>query len=149
MPEIALMAISTVATVASATAQRDAGLRQQEQQEVNVAQSRRAANRETVLRRAQAAQSAQAAGASTGSGSFGGRGAQASNNAQGLGFSTQMSEISSQIATAQTNAATYAGISDLTGSWANFLKDNKPPPPIDLLPPKPKPQPKIGQGGGR
>ena len=116
MPEIALMAISTVATVMSASSQRDAGLRQQEQQEVNVAQSRRAANRETVLRRAQAAQSAQVAGASTGSGSFGGRGAQASNNAQGLGFSTQMSEISSQIATAQTNAATYAGISDLTGS---------------------------------
>jgi hypothetical protein len=149
MAMTALMAISTVTGVMSASAQRDASIAQQRQQEVNVAQSRRAANRETILRRAQAAQSAQVAGASTGSGSFGGMGAQASNNAQGLGFSTQMSEISSQIATAQTNAATYAGISDLTGSWANFLKDNKPPPPIDLLPPKPKPQPKIGQGGGR
>ena len=139
MPEIALMAISTVATVASATAQRDAGLRQQEQQEVNVAQSRRAANRETVLRRAQAAASAQAAGASTGSGSSGGRGAQASNNAQGLGFSTQMSEISSQIATAQTNASTYAGIADLTGSWANYLQANKKVvADPDLLPPPPK-----------
>jgi hypothetical protein len=113
---LTLLAISTVTGIASASSQRDASIAQQRQQEVNVAQSRRAANRETVLRRAQAAQSAQAAGASTGSGSFGGRGAQASNNAQGLGFSTQMGEISSQIATAQTNAATYAGISDLTGS---------------------------------
>jgi hypothetical protein len=147
MPDLALLAISTATGIASATSQRDASLAQQRQQEVNVAQSRRAANRETVLRRAQAAQSAQAAGASTGSGSFGGRGAQASNNAQGLGFSTQMSEISSQIATAQTNAATYAGISDLTGSWANSIKQGVASP--DLLPPKPKPQPKIGQGGGR
>tara|TARA_R110000868_G_scaffold389620_1_gene658937 strand:+ start:495 stop:929 length:435 start_codon:yes stop_codon:yes gene_type:complete len=144
MAMIALMAVSTVTGVMSASAQRDASIAQQRQQEVNVAQSRRAANRETVLRRAQAAQSAQAAGASTGSGSFGGRGAQASNNAQGLGFSTQMSEISSQIATAQTNASTYAGISDITGGWANFLKDNKLGGDLDLSTSKPK-----KAGGGK
>jgi hypothetical protein len=60
-----------------------------------------------------------------------------------------MSEISSQIATAQTNASTYAGISDITGGWANYLQANKQGvADPDLLPPKPKPQPKIGQGGG-
>ena len=133
MAMTALMAISTVTGIASASAQRDASIAQQRQQEVNVAQSRRAANRETILRRAQAAQSAQVAGASTGSGSFGGRGAQASNNAQGLGFSTQMSEISSQIATAQTNASTYAGISNLTGSWANSISGGSTIKPVDLL----------------
>tara|TARA_R110000868_G_C10672072_1_gene746724 strand:- start:57 stop:500 length:444 start_codon:yes stop_codon:yes gene_type:complete len=140
---LTLLAISTATGIASATSQRDASLAQQRQQEVNVAQSRRAANRETVLRRAQAAQSAQAAGASTGSGSYGGMGAQASNNAQGLGFSTQMGAISSQIATAQTNANTYAGIANLTGSWANSISGSKQGvADPDLLPPKPKPKKK-------
>lgn len=92
-------------------ASKQAASAQRKQQEIATRQSRRAAIRERVVRSAEVAAAANAYGASTSSGFEGNIGSLGSQLGSGLGFSTQMSGLSSQISRAQSRAATGSALS--------------------------------------
>lgn len=84
---------------------------QRKQQEIATRQSRRAAIRERVIRSAEVTAAANAYGSSTSSGFEGNIGSLGSQLGSGLGFSTQMSGLSSQISSAQSRMQTGSALS--------------------------------------
>ena len=120
MPQ-ALMVVgaiaSVVGTVKAAQAQRKSLALQKRQQEVQTRRSRRQAIREFQIRRAAAISGAIGAGSMGGSGSFGGIGSLGSQLGESMGFSTQMSGLSSAINAQERKAISGQSIASL-GSFA-------------------------------
>lgn len=116
MPQAALV-ISAVAgvagTVLSYTQQNKQAKLQQRQQALATRRSRRQAIRQAQITRAQATASAQGAGALQSSGARGGIGAIGSQLGEQLGFSTQMSGLSRDIASAASKASLFGSIGQL------------------------------------
>lgn len=111
---------SVVGTVASVSQARKAARLQQEQQAVATRRSRRQAIREAQIRRAQTVASAQASGALGSSSVSGGLGSLQSQLGEQLGYSTHMSGLSRDIASAQSRAQTYGAVASIGGSLYNY-----------------------------
>lgn len=120
---------SVVGTIKSARAQKRSLALQKKQQEVETRRSRRQAIREMQIRRATAVASAGGAGAATGSGAQGGIGSLSSQLGEGLGYSTQMSGLSSQINAAERSAIsgqTLAGLGNFAfNTGLSFMGSGK------------------------
>ena len=120
MAPIALVIVavaSVVGTVKAARAQKKSLALQKQQQEVQTRRSRRQAIREFQIRRAAAVSGAVGAGTMGGSGSFGGIGSLGSQLGESMGFSTQMSGLSSAINAQERKAISGQSIASL-GSFA-------------------------------
>lgn len=122
----AIGAVTTVAgTVAQLSQQRKATSAQKEQQALVTRRNRRQAIRAAQIQRAQSVASAQGAGVLSGSGAQGGIGALSSQLGSELGFSTQGSGLSAQIASAQSKANTFGSVAGLGGAIFNFGMSGK------------------------
>lgn len=132
MGQLALLAVSTAATVVgtvkSVNAAKKADKLQRKQQNLERQRQTRAAIREAQLKRAQAISSANASGAGFGSGIQGGISSLGSQFGGTLGYASQMSGLSSQIGMATNQANTWGSIADMGmkgfsgfGGW-DFLK---------------------------
>lgn len=107
-------AVTTVAgTVMSYTAQKKASKAAERQQTLNTQRSNRQAIREAQIRRAQALNSAAQVGATGGSSIAGGVGSLSSQLGSGLGFSSQMTALSSQINKYQARAQLWGDVAGL------------------------------------
>ena len=111
------MVIGAVAAVGgtalSYNAQRKAANAQERQQKLNTQRSQRQAIREAQIRRAQAMSAASQLGGLGGSAVQGGVSSLGSQLGSGLGFSTQMSDLSSQISKYSSRAETFGAIGQL------------------------------------
>lgn len=116
MPQ-ALPVIGAVAavggTVLSYNAQRKAANAAEKQQKVNTQRSQRQAIREAQIRRAQAISAGAQLGGLGGSALEGGVSSLGSQLGSGLGFSTQMSDLSSAISKYSSRAETFGAIGQL------------------------------------
>lgn len=107
-------AVTSVAgTVMSYNAQRKAAKASQRQQDLATSRSNRQAIREAQLRRAQAMNAAAQMGALSGSAVEGGVGGLSSQLGSGLGFSSQMSGISADIAKYSQRANTWSAVASI------------------------------------
>lgn len=118
MPQVLAVigAVTTVAgTVASYNAQRKVTKTAERQQKVATERSNRQSIREAQIRRAQALNSASQMGALTGSSISGGISSLNSQLGSGLGFSTQMTALSTEITKYQRRAQLWGDIANLGG----------------------------------
>ena len=107
-------AVTSVAgTVMSYSASQKARKANEQQQNLATQRQNRSAIREAQLKRAQALNTASQVGAGTGSGIAGGVGSLSSQLGSGLGFSTQMTALSSQITKYQNQASLWGDIAGL------------------------------------
>ena len=117
---------SVVGTVKAAKAQKRSLALQKRQQEVQARRSRRQSIREFQVRRAAAVAGAQGSGAAGGSGSLGGIGSLGSQLGEKLGFSTEMSGLSSAITAQEQKAVsgqTLAGLGNFAfNAGLSFMK---------------------------
>lgn len=116
MPQALLVAgavASVAGTVASYSAQRKAAKASQRQQELATSRSNRQSIREAQLRRAQAINAAAQMGALGGSAVEGGVGGLSSQLGSGLGFSSQMSGLSADIAKYSQRANTWSAVASI------------------------------------
>jgi len=131
----AVMAVVTVATGAKAIeqgekarkAQQQAAAAQRKQQRVQAEQSQRRANREVLIKRAQAKAQAEALGGSGGSAIAGGLASLSSQFGSAVGFAGQMSGLSqninmfqSQAASAQARAEMFSNLSGTAGNLGGY-----------------------------
>ena len=125
MPQFAPV-LTAVAAVGSYSNSRKAAKLSQEQQAVATRASRRSAIRKSVISRARAISSSQAAtGSLAGSGIQGGLSSQASRLGADLGTSTQLSALSSGIATASAQAGLFKTLGGLAESfWGGTTTEN-------------------------
>lgn len=107
---------AVVGTVQAGKAQKRAAQEQQKQQELVNRRQQRAAIREGQIRRAQGMASAQALGVAGGSLAGGGMSAIGSQVGSTLGFSSQVSGLSSNITDLTQKAATWSSIGQIGGS---------------------------------
>jgi hypothetical protein len=107
---------AVVGTVQAGKAQRRAAQEQQKQQELSNRRQQRAAIREGQIRRAQGLASAQAMGVAGSSVSGGGAASIGSQVGSTLGFSSQMSGLSSNITDLTQKAATWSSVAQIGGS---------------------------------
>jgi hypothetical protein len=114
-PALAVIgAVTSVAgTVLSYSAQQKAAKKAEQQQDLNTRKSNRMAIREAQIKRAQAQNAAALAGAGGGSGIAGGTSSLSSQLGSGLGFSTQMSALSSDITKYQSSAQLWGDVAGL------------------------------------
>ena len=116
MPQ-ALAVIGAVASVAgpvaSYSATKKAEKANERQQSLATSRQNRSAIREAQLKRAQTLNTASQVGAGTGSGVAGGLSSLSSQLGSGLGFSTQMTALSSQITKYQKQASLWGDIAGL------------------------------------
>lgn len=115
---------TVVGTVKSAQARQQQVRLQERQQTVATRRSRRQAVRQMQLQRASAVAGSVGAGSFGGSGSFGGIGSLGSQLGEQMGFSTQMSGISSGINMAQRKAVTWDTIGQLGQMAFNYGSAN-------------------------
>lgn len=104
---------AVVGTAASISAQKKAARAQQQQQDLQVRRSQRAAIREAQLRRAQTQATALGMGVVGGSALAGGVSSLSSQVGEAMGFGSQMSGLSKQISIASTRAQTASAIAGL------------------------------------
>lgn len=135
MPQAA-MVIGAVAGVAGTVVQYTQGRKiaraQQKQQQVATRKERLQALRATMIQGAQGLASATGAGSADSSGAIGGLGSLRSQLGTEMGFSTQMSAISSQISAAAQRSAfgeALGGLGWTAFQWGNNAKVNKAPIP--------------------
>jgi hypothetical protein len=112
---------AVVGTVQAGKAQKRAAAEQQKQQELVAARDRRQAIREAQIRRAQGLASAQAMGVSGGSLTGGGSSSIGSQLGSTLGFSSQMSGLSTNITRLSSKASMFGDIAGLAGMGFNAL----------------------------
>lgn len=112
--------VSTIATVKSAKAQKNAAMEQQRQQEVAARRSRRQAIRRAQIQRSELVAASAAIGGGTSSGAAGGMASIGSQLGSGLGYSTQQSAISQNIAGFQQQAQKYSNVAGVAGSVFSF-----------------------------
>ncbi len=117
-PAVAVIgAVATVGgTVMAYSAQKKAAAAARKQQELTTQRSNRQAIREAQLRRAQAIAAAASMGALGGSALAGGLSSLGAQLGSGLGYSTQMSALSSQIEKYSARAATGNAIAGIGGN---------------------------------
>lgn len=107
-------AVTSVAgTVVSYSASQKAAKANERQQNLATSRQNRSAIREAQIKRAQALNTASQVGAGTGSGISGGVGSLSSQLGSGLGFSSQMSALSTQITKYQKQASLWGDIAGL------------------------------------
>ncbi len=107
-------AVTSVAgTVVSYSASQKAAKANERQQNLATSRQNRSAIREAQIKRAQALNTAAQVGAGTGSGISGGVGSLSSQLGSGLGFSSQMSALSTQITKYQKQASLWGDIAGL------------------------------------
>ena len=107
-------------TIMSYQAQKKSSRLQQRQQEVATRASRRQAIRQAQIARAQTVASASAQGATGSSAALGGVGSLNSQVGSQLGYSSQMSNLSSGINAANNRANTFSGVAQLGGTLFNY-----------------------------
>lgn len=119
MPVVAAVigAVATVGgTVMQYKQQKKAAAASKKQQDLNTSRSNRQSIREAQLRRAEAMAAASSMGAIGGSALAGGLGSLGSQLGSGLGFSSQMSSLSSDIEKYQGKAAMWGAVASMGGS---------------------------------
>lgn len=110
-------AVASVAgTVVSYKNQKKAAKAAQKQQDLATTRSNRQSIREAQLQRAQAIAAGASMGALGGSALAGGLGSLGSQLGSGLGFSSQMSNLSADIEKFQSRAATWGAIASMGGT---------------------------------
>ena len=116
---LVLGAVSVAGTAKSISMQRKAAAASTRQQELVAARDRRQAIREAQIRRAQGLASAQALGISGGSLTGGGSASIGSQLGGTLGFSSEMSGLSSRITRLSSQASMYGDIAGLAAGGFN------------------------------
>jgi hypothetical protein len=107
---------AVIGTVQAGKAQKRAAAEQQKQQEISNRRQQRAAIREAQIRRAQGLASAQATGVVGSSVTGGGVASLGSQVGSTLGFSSQMSGLSSNITDLTQKALTWGSVAQIGGS---------------------------------
>lgn len=127
-----LIAIGSIVTAGAAIneaeksrkAQQNAAATQRKAERARAAQSQRRANREVLIRRAQAKAQAEALGGSGGSAIAGGISSLTSQFGSAVGFAGQMSGLSQDINMFQAQAASAQARSEMFGTASSILGNN-------------------------